>query len=78
MAAAHVSGIVALLLEHDAKLNWSEVRVILSSSARKPDRSIGREAVGAGIVDAAGALGERDKGETGDHQPLGPAVSGGR
>src|SRR3990170_1022194 len=63
MAAAHVSGVVALLLERDAKLNWSEVRAILSSSARKPDRSIGREAVGAGIVDAAGALGERDKGE---------------
>jgi hypothetical protein len=58
MAAAHVSGVVALLLERDAKLNWSEVRAILSSSARKPDASSGGEALGADIVDAASALGE--------------------
>jgi hypothetical protein len=42
----------------DAKLNWSEVRAILSSSARKPDASSGGEALGADIVDAASALGE--------------------
>jgi len=59
MAAAHVSGVVALLLERDEKLNWSEVRAILSSSARKPDTSSGGEALGAGIVDAASALGEQ-------------------
>jgi subtilisin family serine protease len=57
MAAAHVSGVVALLLERDEKLSWSEVRAILSSSARKPDTSSGGKALGAGIVDAASALG---------------------
>ncbi|HZJ11938.1 MAG TPA: S8 family serine peptidase, partial [Methyloceanibacter sp.] len=59
MAAAHVSGVVALLLERNAKLNSSEVREILSSSARKPDGSSDEEALGAGIVDAASALGEQ-------------------
>jgi subtilisin family serine protease len=58
MAAAHVSGVVALLLERDGKLDWSKARDILSSSARKPDGSSGGKAFGAGILDAAGALGE--------------------
>jgi len=57
MAAAHVTGVVALLLERDGKLDWTGARAILSSSARKPDSSIAAEAFGAGIVDAAGALG---------------------
>jgi len=59
MAAAHVSGVVALLIERDGKLDWSKARDILSSSARKPDGS-GNKAFGAGILDAAGALGEPD------------------
>ena len=45
MAAAHVSGVVALLLERDGKLDWSEVRAILSASARKPDGSTGGKRV---------------------------------
>ena len=57
MAAAHVSGVVALLLERDGKLDWSGAREILSSSARKPDASNAAEAFGAGILDAASALG---------------------
>jgi subtilisin family serine protease len=57
MAAAHVSGVVALLLQRDGKLDWSKARDILSKSARKPNGSDG-EAFGAGILDAAGALGE--------------------
>jgi subtilisin family serine protease len=57
MAAAHVSGVVALLLERDGKLDWSGARAILSRSARKPGASGAVEAFGAGIVDAAGALG---------------------
>jgi subtilisin family serine protease len=57
MAAAHVSGVVALLLERDGKLDWSGVRAILSKSARKPDSPLAAEDFGAGIVDAAGALG---------------------
>ena len=58
MAAAHVSGVVALLLERDGKLDWNKAREILSASARKPDGSSGGNAFGAGILDAAGALGE--------------------
>ena len=57
MAAAHVSGVVALLLDRDGKLDWSGAREILSSSARKPDASNAAEAFGAGILDAASALG---------------------
>jgi hypothetical protein len=57
MAAAHVSGVVALLLERDGKLDWSGARAILLKSARKPDASDAADAFGAGIVDAASALG---------------------
>lgn len=58
MAAAHVSGVVALLLERDGKLDWSKAREILSATARKPSGSSGGKAFGAGILDAASALGE--------------------
>ena len=61
MAAAHVSGVVALLIEGDAKLSAAAVRAILSSSARKPAEPLAKEAVGAGIIDAAGAVGRRGK-----------------
>jgi subtilisin family serine protease len=61
MAAAHVSGVVALLLERDGKLDGSGARAILSKSARKPDPAVTDEAFGAGIVDAAGALSEDGK-----------------
>jgi subtilisin family serine protease len=56
MAAAHVSGVVALLMERDGKLDWSKAREILSSSARKPDGSSAGKGFGAGILDAADAL----------------------
>ena len=56
MAAAHVTGVVALLIERNAKLGVTEVRAILESSARKPSRPLGKKIVGAGIVDAAGAV----------------------
>ena len=52
------SGVVALLLERDGKLDWAKAREILSASARKPDGSSEEDAFGAGILDAAGALGE--------------------
>ena len=58
MAAAQVSGVVALLIERDGTLDWSKAREILSASARKPDGATGGKAFGAGILDAAGALGE--------------------
>jgi subtilisin family serine protease len=74
MAAAHVSGVVALLLEHDGKLSASQVREILSSTARNPDRSLSKDAVGAGIVDAASALGAQRATAT-TEVPLLPAAS---
>jgi subtilisin family serine protease len=61
MAAAHVSGVVALLLERDGKIDGSGARAILAKSARKPDPAAAVEAFGAGIIDAAGALSEDGK-----------------
>ncbi len=77
MAAAHVSGVVALLLERDAKLDGSGARAILSKSARKPDPAAASEAFGAGIVDAAGALSEDGK-AAGLAAPSASDQSGGR
>jgi hypothetical protein len=76
MAAAHVSGVVALLLERDAKLGSDEVRAILSSTARKPDGSFDKDSIGSGIVDAASALGKEAKGEPSAEPTLGTARSG--
>jgi subtilisin family serine protease len=56
MAAAHVSGIAALMLEKNPKLSPEDVRWALAQSARKVSGSPATD-LGAGIVDAAGALG---------------------
>ena len=54
MAAAHVSGIAALMLEKNPKLTPKDIRALLLSSAYKTS---GQSAdLGAGIADAAGAL----------------------
>ncbi len=54
MAAAHVSGIAALMLEKNSKLLPKDIRAMLLSSAHK---TTGQTAdYGAGIADAAGAL----------------------
>ncbi|MFN0219213.1 MAG: S8 family serine peptidase [Hyphomicrobium sp.] len=53
LAAAHVSGIAALLLEHDAKLTPAAVRERLAKTARTPSGAVD---IGAGIVDAGKAL----------------------
>jgi subtilisin family serine protease len=78
MAAAHVSGVVALLMERDAKLSASDVREILSSSARKPGQPLDKAAVGAGILDAAGALGEHADGAAAVPPASKAAISEGR
>ncbi len=58
LAAAHVTGIAALLIEINPDLKATEIRKLLSDSAR-PGASEGEAAhVGAGIVDAAKALSE--------------------
>jgi hypothetical protein len=56
MAAAHVAGVIALLIEGDSHLSAADVRAILSSSARKPAKPLTKESIGAGIVDAASAV----------------------
>jgi subtilisin family serine protease len=63
MAAAHVSGVVALLLQSDGKLTSAQIRQILSSTARAPAGPLGKDAVGAGILDAGGALSEQANGK---------------
>ncbi|MFO7478767.1 MAG: S8 family serine peptidase [Methyloceanibacter sp.] len=78
MAAAHVSGVVALLIGRDAEISASKVREILSSSARQPGEALDKEAVGAGILDAAGALGEPANGAAAVQPASETAVSEGR
>jgi subtilisin family serine protease len=55
LAAAHVSGIVALLAERKPDLRSSDIRKLLTESARRNDGLVATD-LGAGIVDAAGAL----------------------
>lgn len=56
MAAAHVSGIIALMIERDRDLDWEKANAALSAGARMP-KGIPAKDVGAGIIDAAQALG---------------------
>ena len=55
MAAAHVSGVVALVLERAGSVTASQLRSILAKASHKPHDE-GAELIGAGIVDAAAAL----------------------
>jgi subtilisin family serine protease len=54
LAAAHVTGIAALLLERDPRLTGAEVRALLTETAR-PVAEAGHGSV-AGIVDACAAV----------------------
>lgn len=54
MAAAHVSGVVALLLERRPGLSAGQARELLTRTARPAPG--GPEAIGAGVVDAARLL----------------------
>jgi subtilisin family serine protease len=54
VAAAHISGVVAMLLERNGRLSPAEVRSILAASAKKLPQ--GRNDVGAGLVDPLQAL----------------------
>jgi subtilisin family serine protease len=75
MAAAHVSGVAALLLEGQAALSAAEIRAILASSARQPVKTLSKEAIGAGIVDAAGAVAYPGQSGTGEDRPSGSVIS---
>jgi subtilisin family serine protease len=56
VAAAHVSGIAALLLQRDPSLKPADIRAILTATA-KPLRATGHDAeTGAGLVDAFRAI----------------------
>ena len=54
VAAAEISGVIALMLERNSRLTPNEVREILASSARKLPQ--GRNEIGAGLVDPVQAL----------------------
>jgi subtilisin family serine protease len=54
VAAAHISGVVALMLERNPKLSPNDVRNILAASAKKLPQ--GRNEIGAGLVDPVQAL----------------------
>lgn len=55
LAAAHVSGIVALLLERKPDLRLADIRRLLAGSARG-EQGWAQQDFGAGVVDAARAL----------------------
>ncbi len=55
LAAAHVSGIAALMLERNPALTSADVRAALTASAQKLKGKAGQDA-GAGVADAAAAL----------------------
>jgi subtilisin family serine protease len=56
VAAAHVSGIAALLLDHDPTLDAAAIRDILTSSARHHAAQGRDDQFGWGVVDPYGAL----------------------
>jgi subtilisin family serine protease len=57
LAAAHVSGLAALMLERKPSLTTTKVRAMLARTARMPGSRPAATEVGAGIIDAAGAVG---------------------
>ena len=58
LAAAHVSGIIALMLERRPTLSTEEARAILMRTARDPGQTAMANGLGAGIIDAARAVAE--------------------
>ena len=56
LAAAHVTGIAALLLEREPRLSPTHVRAILGTTARPAKSSGGTPQPAIGVVDACAAL----------------------
>ena len=56
MAAAEVSGIVALLLERNPKLTPADIRRILTASARRLGSADRDDDFGSGLIDPLKAL----------------------
>jgi subtilisin family serine protease len=59
VAAAHVSGVIALMLERNPKLTPADVRAILAATAHKLPQS--RYEVGAGLIDPVQALAKSER-----------------
>jgi subtilisin family serine protease len=62
IAAAHVSGIAALLLERKPSLKPADIRAILIATAKAPGPPTPDSDFGAGVVSAYRALGALDRG----------------
>lgn len=58
LAAAHVTGVVALLLEHRPRLTQSELWTLLTATARPVVIPVGTTAAVVGVVDVCAALGK--------------------
>jgi subtilisin family serine protease len=54
VAAAHISGVVALMLERNPRLTPAEVKAILTATAKKLPQ--GKNEVGSGLVDPVQAI----------------------
>ena len=74
VAAAHVSGVAALLLDRDPKLDAAAVRDVLTSTARDPTHKGQNDQFGFGIVDPVRALKALDSRLVGQ-RPARPAVT---
>jgi len=56
IAAAHVSGVAALLIERNPSLRPQDIRKILTATAIKPSPGARADEFGAGRVDALAAI----------------------
>ncbi len=65
IAAAHVSGIAALLLERKPSLKPADIRAILIATAKAPGPPVPDSDFGAGVVSAYRALASLDRGAPG-------------
>jgi hypothetical protein len=74
VAAAHVSGVAALLLDRDPRLDAAALRDVLTSTARDPTHKGQNDQFGFGIVDPARALKALDLRLVGQ-RPVRPAVT---
>jgi filamentous hemagglutinin family protein len=75
VAAAHVSGVAALLVERKPTITPDEVRALLMKTATAFSAKPKGEEDGAGLVDPAGALQAATGAKTSDLAPLHPGLS---
>jgi len=61
VAAAHVSGVAALLLQRAPSLKPKDIRAIVTATAKPLGGAVKRPDLGVGLVDAYGALGYVDR-----------------